>query len=130
MDRQCHLSGQVLPAHRRFNTVRACLNETLRLFPPIPANRRASVRGCVLPVSGIDEQGNTGPIYVPGPGIPLFFSPFSIQRRKDVWGEDADNFIPDRWIDPNRLKDFTADPSKFLPFNAGPRICPGQVCAC
>jgi len=60
--------------------------------------------------------------------VPLFYSPLVVQRRKDLWGEDAEEFVPDRWIDPDRVKDLTADPFKFVPFNAGPRICPGQVC--
>lgn len=65
---------------------------------------------------------------MPGPGIRLFYSPLIAQRRKDIWGEDAEDFVPERWMDPDRVKDLTADPFRFLPFNAGPRICPGQVC--
>jgi len=65
---------------------------------------------------------------MPGPGAQLIYSPLVIQRRKDLWGEDAEDFVPERWMDPDRVKDLTADPFKFVPFNAGPRICPGQVC--
>lgn len=86
------------------------------------------MRPCVLPASGIDSKGKSGPIYMPGPDIRLFYSPLIAQRRKDIWGEDAEDFVPERWMDPDRVKDLTADPFRFLPFNAGPRICPGQVC--
>ena len=110
--------------------VRACFDETLRLFAPIPAGRRTSVRSCVLPVSSVDVQGNRGPIYMPGPNVPLIYSALLTQRRKDLWGEDAEEFIPERWIDPDRTKDLTADLFRFFPFNAGPRVCPGQVCIC
>jgi Cytochrome P450 len=110
--------------------VRACLDETLRLFTPIPTSLKESIRPCVFPVFGVDAQGNRGPIYMPGPGVPLFSSRFAIHRRKDLWGEDAEDFVPERWIDPDRVKDLAADPSKFIPFNGGPRLCPGQVCGC
>ena len=117
----------LLTTHHRSDVVRACFDETLRLFAPIPVNARQSVHPCVLPVSGVDAQGNKGPIYIPG-DVPLIYSALLTQRRKDLWGEDAEEFVPERWIDPDRMKDLTADPFRFFPFNAGPRICPGQVC--
>jgi hypothetical protein len=40
-------------------------------------------------------------------------------RRKDLWGEDAEEFKPDRWY--GRKAGW-----EFLPFNGGPRICLGQ----
>jgi len=111
---------------RKLRYLRACFDETLRLFAPIPASRRTSVHSCVLPVSGVDAQGNRGPIYMPGPNVPLIYSVLLTQRRKDLWGDDAEEFIPERWIDPDRTKDLTADQFRFFPFNAGPRVCPGQ----
>lgn len=81
----------------------------------------------MLPVSGVDAQGNEGPIYMPG-DVMLIYSALLTQRRKDLWGEDAEEFVPERWMDPDRMKDLAADPLRFFPFNAGPRICPGQVC--
>ncbi|KAG9088466.1 hypothetical protein FRC07_012573 [Ceratobasidium sp. 392] len=49
-----------------------------------------------------------------------------MHRRKDLWGPDADDFDPDRWIDERLNKYLTPNPFIFLPFNAGPRICLGQ----
>jgi len=103
--------------------VRACLNEVLRLWAPVPTNSRASVRPSVLP----STPGNK-PMYMPGPGVNLRYFDFLLHRRKDLWGPDAEEFSPERWIDPERLKIMTSDPFKFIPFNAGPRICLGQVC--
>lgn len=102
--------------------VRACLNETLRLFPPVPGNSRASVRATVLP-----SPPGSKPIYMPGPDVVINYSDMLMHRRKDLWGPDAEEFVPERWTDPERLKSLTRDPFKFLPFNAGPRICLGQV---
>ena len=102
-------------------TVRACINETLRLFPPVPINERASTRPSVF-----TAVPGSKPIYMPGPDIPFVYSDLLMQRRKDLWGPDADEFNPDRWIDKDRLASLTRDPFKFIPFNAGPRICLGQ----
>ena len=101
--------------------VRACLNETLRLFPPVAINARASVRQTLIP-----GAPGSKPIYVPR-GTTVSYSDMLMQRRKDLWGEDALEFDPERWIDPERVKIMTSDPFKFVPFNAGPRICLGQV---
>lgn len=42
-----------------------------------------------------------------------------MHRRKDLWGEDAHEWKPDRWE--NRRPGWD-----YLPFNGGPRICIGQ----
>jgi cytochrome P450 len=42
-----------------------------------------------------------------------------MHQRKDLWGEDADKFKPERW--------FGHQPGpEFLPFNSGPRIYVGR----
>jgi cytochrome P450 len=49
-------------------------------------------------------------------GIPSF----TLHRRKDVWGEDADEFNPEHFA-----PDIKRHPYSFLPFSGGPRICIG-----
>ena len=49
-----------------------------------------------------------------------------MQRRADLWGPDALEFDPDRFLDCRLRKYLTPNPFIFLPFNAGPRICLGQ----
>jgi len=49
-----------------------------------------------------------------------------VQRSKDLWGPDADEFDPERWLDLERIKKVIANPFMFIPFHAGPRICLGQ----
>ncbi|KAG9076090.1 hypothetical protein FRC06_009714 [Ceratobasidium sp. 370] len=46
--------------------------------------------------------------------------------RKDLWGPDADEFDPERWLDERYKKYVLPNPFIFLPFSAGPRICLGQ----
>lgn len=108
---------------QNYTIVRACLNETLRLYTPVPLNERTSLRASLIP-----GAPGAKPIYMPGPQVGIGYSDMLMHRRHDLWGEDADEFNPERWMDPEGIKSLTSDPFKFIPFNAGPRICLGQVC--
>ncbi|KAG8878323.1 hypothetical protein FRB97_002619, partial [Tulasnella sp. 331] len=44
----------------------------------------------------------------------------------DLWGPDANEFDPDRWLDERNKKYFLANPFIFVPFHGGPRMCLGQ----
>lgn len=103
---------------RSMKYLRGCINEALRLFPPIPRNSRQALRDTTLPVGGgID---GTEPVFIPK-GTQVGWQIYSMHRRKDYFGEDADEFIPERWTERNIRPGFA-----FLPFNGGPRICVGQ----
>jgi cytochrome P450 len=87
---------------------RDVVRETLRLYPPVPmmvrqAAFRTEFRKRLVPR-----------------GSQLIISPWHLHRHKDLW-PDPDQFDPMRWRRvggcPNR--------SAYLPFSAGPRICPG-----
>lgn len=101
-----------------FYIVRAVVNEALRLFPPVPINQRmCGAEPAVFPPS---KPG--GPSYYVPAETDIIYIPLLLHRRKDLWGDDAEEFNPQRWLDEDRVKKFVQNPMIFVPFNAGPRI--------
>ncbi|KAH0885506.1 hypothetical protein HID58_061602 [Brassica napus] len=90
------------------------LCEAMRLYPPVPFQRKSPIKSDVLP-SGHKVDANSIiiiPIYVLG-------------RMRSVWGDDTLEFKPERWI--SETGGLRHEPSfKFLAFNSGPRTCPGK----
>ncbi|TFK72860.1 cytochrome P450 monooxygenase pc-2 [Pluteus cervinus] len=101
--------------------LRAVINESLRLYPPVPFDARSAVKETTFPP--ITPGGK--PLFIPA-GATLMYSVAYMHRRKDLWGPDALEFDPDRFIDARVQKYLVPNPYIFLPFNAGPRICIGQ----
>lgn len=48
---------------------------------------------------------------------------YTIHHSKEIWGPDADDFVPERW-DPARLT--PRQKAAFIPFSTGPRACVGR----
>ncbi|KAG1738016.1 cytochrome P450 [Suillus lakei] len=101
--------------------LRAVLNETLRLFPAVPYDARENIHD----TTWISPEPGKKPLFIPQ-GTTLMYSVFFMHRRTDLWGPDALEFDPDRWLDERVKKYLIPNPFIFLPFNAGPRICLGQ----
>jgi cytochrome P450 len=99
----------------------AC-SETLRLYPAINIIYRNTVRPTVL-------AGNAIPA-----GVQVILSPWAINRDKRFWGDDAEEFRPERWIDidaetsaekPNNSGGAESNYTN-LTFLHGPRSCIGH----
>jgi cytochrome P450 len=95
------------------------IKEVLRLYPPVPFNARVATKDTILPTGG--GKNGTDPVFLPK-GARVVYQVFSMHRRRDIWGDDVNEFKPERWE--------TVRPGfGYLPFNGGPRICPGMfVC--
>lgn len=91
----------------------------LRLYPLLVQSTRVALQDTVLPTGG----GKSGrcPIMVKK-GWSVVYNPFALHRRKDIYGEDAEQFKPERW-------DSLRQNWHYLPFGGGPRICPAQQLA-
>jgi cytochrome P450 len=92
------------------------INEVLRLYPIVPLNARQCFKDTTLPVGGGPDGKSK--IFVKK-GQVVAYSVYCMHHRKDIYGEDAEEFKPERWE--NRRPGW-----EFLPFNGGPRICLGQ----
>ncbi|KAF7370097.1 Cytochrome P450 monooxygenase [Mycena sanguinolenta] len=107
---------------RDMKYLRAVLNETLRLYPSVPFNVRENINAVVWPSPDPNEK----PLYIPA-GTKVPYSVFMMHRRKVLW---AEGFSPERFLDERLQTYFLKNNFQFLPFNAGPRICPvGQQLA-
>jgi cytochrome P450 len=89
----------------------------LRLNPVVAMNWRQAERDTLLPRGGGPDESE--PILVPK-GTNVHFPQYVIHRLKKFWGEDANEFRPERWEEGH------PHPWEYIPFNGGPRICIGQ----
>ncbi|MQL82169.1 hypothetical protein Taro_014633 [Colocasia esculenta] len=92
----------------------ATLNETLRLYPALPLDPKVCFSDDKLP-DGFDIRK----------GEIIVYQPYCMGRMKYLWGEDAEDFRPERWLDENGVI-CLENPFKFTAFQAGPRICLGK----
>ncbi|KIW73791.1 hypothetical protein PV04_01881 [Phialophora macrospora] len=92
---------------------------TARLYPQVPMNTRSTVRTTCLPKGGgLDGES---PVLVPK-NADITFSPYHMHRRKELFGEDAHEFRPERWLDGKLAHIGCA----YIPFLHGFRTCLGK----
>lgn len=92
--------------------LRNVTSEVLRFFPPVPLTARHA-----------KEDTTLGGQFIPK-GTHIVIVPWTINRSKELWGEDADVFKPERWDDGQAESNYA-----FMTFLAGPRGCIGNVFA-
>ncbi|WP_237153727.1 cytochrome P450 [Oryzibacter oryziterrae] len=104
--------GDREPTHQdlaKLEFTRAIIEETLRLYPPVPLLAREALR---------DETVNGKPVKK---GTILLVSPWLLHRNPKLW-KQPDAFVPDRF-----MPTATEKPGKYayIPFSTGPRVCAG-----
>jgi cytochrome P450 len=92
----------------------ACLKESWRLVPAAP-----NIFPRVVSEPGLDLHGKFAP-----PGTEISCNPWLLHRDKALYGEDAEDFRPERWLeDPEKAQEYT----KYnFTFGYGTRICLGK----
>ncbi|KAJ4800266.1 Cytochrome P450 family protein [Rhynchospora pubera] len=92
----------------------AALTETLRLYPAVPIEVKYCFFDDTLPDGFCVNKGDL-----------VSYQPYPMGRMKFLWGDDAYEFRPERWLNEGGI--FVPEsPFKFTAFQAGPRICLGK----
>jgi cytochrome P450 len=99
-------SGERLP---QLKYTRMVLDEALRLYPPAMGTTRRALTECEL-----------GGYHIPKNAL-LWIDYSILQRRPDIWGEEADLFRPERFAEQRG-----GERSAYLPFTRGPHRCIGE----
>ncbi|CAE6425371.1 unnamed protein product [Rhizoctonia solani] len=107
----------------------AVMKESFRRRPLVPHLERVTTKDCLLklrvPVKASDGTQITEiPIKA---GQVIHIPTIALNHAKSVWGEDADEFKPERWLDPTRLEHVSKNFgwNGMLVFSDGPRLCIG-----
>lgn len=106
--------------------LQAVLREVLRYHPVVPHNYRQSLHEDVLPLSKPIHtlSGKTINEIPIRKGLRLILSVAAYHRNKDVWGDDADVFNPERWLS-GKKGPTVGVTSSLLTFAGGIRGCIG-----
>ncbi|WJX87149.1 hypothetical protein P8452_69368 [Trifolium repens] len=101
-------------AIEKMTYLHAVLTETLRLYPAVPVDAKICFCDDTLPDGYSVRKGDM-----------VSYQPYAMGRMKFIWGDDAEEFRPERWLDENGIFQ-PESPFKFTAFQAGPRICLGK----
>ncbi|KAK7040251.1 hypothetical protein VNI00_009717 [Paramarasmius palmivorus] len=104
------------------------VREALRCFPPSSLTSRVSTKDDVVPLARpyTDRKGVVHHELRVQNGTGILIPITAINRDKDLWGEDADIFNPDRWEDiPEAASSIPGIWGNMLTFFGGPRACIG-----
>ncbi|KAL2917027.1 hypothetical protein HK105_203459 [Polyrhizophydium stewartii] len=91
----------------------AVFHEALRLSPSVPKDSKVAAKDLVFP------NGNVVPA-----GTAIAWVPYAMARNPNIWGSNAAEFVPERWLDSRLPSQF-----EYPVFNAGPRVCLGKALA-
>ncbi|KAL1595729.1 hypothetical protein SLS60_009418 [Paraconiothyrium brasiliense] len=115
-DRGGHLSKPILyeETRRHLPYFVACIKEGVRLNPPA-----TNLFARIAPKGGKFIDGH----YIPE-GTEITSYAYVMQRDKELYGEDADKFRPERWLESEKRSN-ELEAVQFS-FGMGPRVCFGK----
>jgi cytochrome P450 len=93
----------------------AVIKGTLRLYPPGPLSTRQAERDTHLVDGTFVAKGMT-----------VTVMPYVMGRLQSIWGDDAHQLKPERFIDAATGESRVVSPFEFFSFHAGPRVCIGK----
>ncbi|KAI0045156.1 cytochrome P450 [Auriscalpium vulgare] len=102
--------------------------EVLRLYAPVGNTERIATEDTVVPLGQpfVDRQGNRRFEYAARKGDKFLIPIRAINRSKELWGEDAEEFRPERWDNvPESVQAIPSVYSNILTFIAGAHACIG-----
>ncbi|KAG0174539.1 hypothetical protein DFQ28_005874 [Apophysomyces sp. BC1034] len=95
----------------------AVFYEVLRLHPSVPSNSRSALQDDTLPDGTPVSKGDI-----------VSWSIYALGRNEKIWGDDAKQFRPERWITSDGTLRRESQ-GQWPVFHAGPRVCLGQSLA-
>ncbi|OVA09517.1 Cytochrome P450 [Macleaya cordata] len=119
--------------------LKACILESMRLYPPVAWDSKHAVNHDVLPDGTTIRKGDR-----------VTYFPYGMGRMEKLWGKNRFEFRPDRWLLVNEMPDSNPNPNpnpnkefvnheeeylknvcpyKYPVFQAGPRMCLGKEMA-
>jgi cytochrome P450 len=96
----------------RMTYLEMAIKETMRLIPIVPFIGRE-----------VKSDFDLGPCRLKEDTI-VIINIYALHRRKDIWGEDADEYNPDRFLPENVAKRHSY---AYIPFSGGARNCIGEL---
>ncbi|KAG8696934.1 hypothetical protein FRC09_008186 [Ceratobasidium sp. 395] len=104
------------------------VHECLRLYPAVPATLREAAHEIRIPTSRpyADRKGVERTFVTLQKGDGILIPILAMNRDKDIWGEDAMQFRPDRWSNlPEAAEDMPGVWGHLMTFTYGSRSCIG-----
>ncbi|PWN52777.1 cytochrome P450 [Violaceomyces palustris] len=99
----------------------ACLNEAMRLFPPVASGLQREIPSNSSPVVASLRNGEK--VIIP-PGMVVTFPTYSVHRDPRNFSPAPEKFRPERWVNPE--KEIAFNKNAFLAFGHGPTSCIGK----
>ncbi|CAG8616700.1 14301_t:CDS:10, partial [Cetraspora pellucida] len=105
------IGSKEIPTHdqiKHLPYLNGVISEGLRLFPTSRGPGKEATEDLIL-----------GGYFIPK-GTIVVSNTLALHLSKEYWGEDSKEFVPERWLKPEKLT-----PDCFIPFSAGTRNCIG-----